>query len=237
MPSDAGSPLPSAGALDAGVAVSEAAASGLDDSGAAEQLVRIASETPRIARRIWFTVEGTSATIYPGTDEHGETWHAATIARMSDVDCTLCRAADGDAELDRVQVWEDGLWRLSMSVRGYTTGFGYLEPKRHIPHVTDLDGEEAATFGPVLGRVTAALREAAGAELVYVYIFGGGIPHLHVHLAPHRDGDALNSAIIRGEVENEELPSGAGRIRSLEFPEVAPLEIQSVIDRARELLA
>jgi diadenosine tetraphosphate (Ap4A) HIT family hydrolase len=152
-------------------------------------------------------------------------------------DCALCRGADGDAELDRAQVWEDDLWRLAMSRRGYTTGFGYLEPKRHIPHITDLDGEEAATFGSVLARVSSALREAAGAELVYVYVFGGGIPHLHVHLGPHRPGDALNNAIIRGEVDSEQLPSGAGRLVSREFPEIGREEIDRVIERARELLS
>jgi diadenosine tetraphosphate (Ap4A) HIT family hydrolase len=156
---------------------------------------------------------------------------------MGNADCALCRGPDGDAELDRIQVWEDHLWRLSMSRRGYTTGFGYLEPKRHIPHITDLDGEEAATLGQVLSRVTAALKEAADAELVYVYIFGGGIPHLHVHLAPHRKGDALNDMIIRGEVDSVPMPSGAGRLVSREFPELPPDEIEAVIDRARGLLA
>jgi diadenosine tetraphosphate (Ap4A) HIT family hydrolase len=156
---------------------------------------------------------------------------------MGNADCALCRGPDGDAELARIQVWEDHLWRLSMSRRGYTTGFGYLEPKRHIPHITDLDGEEAATLGQVLSRVTAALKEAADAELVYVYIFGGGIPHLHVHLAPHRKGDALNDMIIRGEVDSVPMPSGAGRLVSREFPELPPDEIEAVIDRARGLLA
>ncbi len=46
------------------------------------------------------------------------------------------------------RVWEDDLWRLSLSGRGYVRGFGYLEPKRHVPHISDLDGDEAATFGP-----------------------------------------------------------------------------------------
>ncbi|HSH21165.1 MAG TPA: hypothetical protein VK992_00930 [Candidatus Caenarcaniphilales bacterium] len=123
-----------------------------------------------------------------------------------------------------------------MSRYGYTRGFGYLEPKRHIPHITDLDGEEATTFGAVLARVTSALKRAAEAELAWVYIFGGGIAHLHVHLAPHRAGDALNSQIIRGAVETEKLPSGAGRTRSLEFEELPAEEIRSVIERARALL-
>jgi diadenosine tetraphosphate (Ap4A) HIT family hydrolase len=151
-------------------------------------------------------------------------------------DCAICRGAAGDPELDRIQVWEDGLWRLSMATSGYTTGFAYLEPKRHIPHITDLDGDEAATTGAVLARVTTALREASGAELVWVYVFGGGIAHLHVHLAPHREGDALNSQIIRGAVVEEKLPSGAGRITSRDFTDLPREEIRSVIERTREKL-
>jgi diadenosine tetraphosphate (Ap4A) HIT family hydrolase len=155
---------------------------------------------------------------------------------MQPADCLLCDADAAADQLNRVVVWEDGLWRLSMPRRGYTTGFGYLEPKRHVPYITDLDGDEAATFGPVIARVASALRQAAGAELVYVYVFGGGIPHLHVHLGPHRDGDALNDHIIRGEMTYEPMPSGAQRIVSREFPAVPAEEIDAVIDRARSLL-
>lgn len=155
---------------------------------------------------------------------------------MTSQNCAICRGTAGDAELDRVQVWEDRLWRLSMSTSGYTTGFAYLEPKRHIPHISDLDGEEATGFGQVMARVTSALRAAAEAELVWVYIFGGGIAHLHVHLAPHREGDALSSQMIRGEVVMEPLPSGAGRIVSRDFAELPAEEIRRVIDRTTELL-
>ncbi len=42
-------------------------------------------------------------------------------------------------------------------------------------------------------------------SLVYVYVFGGGAPHLHIHLAPHRPGDALNDRMIKGEVVVEKL--------------------------------
>ena len=149
---------------------------------------------------------------------------------MTDVnsECMLCRGVAGDAELQRIQVWEDALWRLTLSLEAEVLGFAYLEPKRHIPHITDLADEEARTFGEVLARVTRVLREETGAELVYVYIFGGGVPHLHVHLAPHRPNDALNAQMIRGEVINEELPSGAGRFISKDFPPL-PEEEQRVV--------
>jgi diadenosine tetraphosphate (Ap4A) HIT family hydrolase len=81
---------------------------------------------------------------------------------MSTPDCHLCREVDGDPDMQRVQVWEDGLWRLTTSIGpgDCTPGFSYLEPKRHIAHITDLDGEEAATFGSVVARCTSALKEA-----------------------------------------------------------------------------
>ena len=123
-----------------------------------------------------------------------------------------------------------------MSTEGYTAGFSYLEPLRHIPHVEDLDGEEALTFGPTLARVCTALKAATDAERVWIYVFGGGIPHLHVHLAPHREGDALNSAIIRGEVIDVPLPSGAHNLVSTEFAEVPSDEIRATLQRTRELL-
>ena len=152
-------------------------------------------------------------------------------------DCVICLGPDGDDQLMRTQVWEDDLWRLTTSVGGEVLGFSYLEPKRHIPYVTDLDGEEARTFGTVLARASAALERATAAELVYVYVFGGGIAHLHVHLAPHREGDALNTQMIRGEIEERKLPSGAVEFTSKEFPPLPPEEHGVVVERVRDLLS
>ena len=151
--------------------------------------------------------------------------------------CTICRGPEGDKELDRVQVWEDRLWRLTMARSGEVAGFSYLEPKRHVPHITDLGGEEAQTLGTVLARTTSAIREAAGAEVVYVYVFGGGIPHLHLHLAPHRSGDALNDSLIRGEVTQTKLPSGATVIVSRDFLPLPPSQHEQVRERTQQELA
>jgi len=103
----------------------------------------------------------------------------------------LCHPEVADTHFRRIRVWEDDLWRLSAVLQGPIPGFAHLEPKRHIPYVTDLDGPEAVTLGPVLAHVTAALRAAAHADLAYVYVFGDRVAHLHLNLAPHRDGDAL----------------------------------------------
>jgi diadenosine tetraphosphate (Ap4A) HIT family hydrolase len=156
---------------------------------------------------------------------------------MTDPDCAICRGPAGDEELDRVEVWRDDLWRLSMSRHGSTLAFAYLEPIRHIPFLADLDGPEAAAFGPAIARACAALREAAEAELVYAYVFGGGIRHIHVHLAPNRPEGVLNTDVIEGRVEKRKLPSGATDMISLDHPELPEDEIAAVIERVRQAMA
>ncbi len=146
------------------------------------------------------------------------------------IDCILCRGADADAELNVIEVWHDDLWRMTMSLEAEVPGFCFLEPIRHIPYITDLDGEEAKTFGEVIAKVTRVLKEETNAELVYVYVFGGGVPHLHVHLAPHRSGDALNQQLIKGEIIEEHLPNGVTRFISKEFPPL-PEETQRAVAR------
>lgn len=151
-------------------------------------------------------------------------------------DCLLCRTDDSDAEFNRIRVWQDDLWRLTVSLDSEVPGFAYLEPKRHVPYITDLKEAEAASFGPVLARCTQSQREATGAEVVYIYIFGDGIPHLHVHLAPHRKGDALNDQMIRGEIVEQKMPSGATQFYSKEFPALRRDELLAVAERVRQRL-
>ncbi len=136
-----------------------------------------------------------------------------------------------------MRVWEDGLWRLSTLTHGQVPGFSFLEPKRHVRYVEELDGEEAATLGAVLARAGDALKAAAGAERVYVYVFGGGIPHLHVHLAPHVEGDVLSATILRGEVETMPGPDGTTLLLSKDFPVPPRSTMREVAGRARELLS
>ena len=88
-----------------------------------------------------------------------------------------------------------------MSTYEAVKGFCYLEPKRHIPYITNLNGTEAAELGPTIAKAARAVKGATGAKLVYVYIYGDHIPHLHIHLAPHVDGDLYANDVIRSDVK------------------------------------
>jgi len=122
-------------------------------------------------------------------------------------ECILCRPELADAQFKRTRIWEDEHWRLSAVLQGPIAGFAHLEPRRHIPFITDLDGTEAATLGFVLSRAARTLRQAAHAEKTYVYVFGDRTPHLHFNLAPHSQGDALRggSGLVEPDVEEVAL--------------------------------
>lgn len=156
---------------------------------------------------------------------------------MEDDSCLLCSPAAADEELNRIEVWSDSWWRLTMALKAEVAGFSYLEPRRHVPHLEDLDGEEAARLGPLLARVSKALKTAAESELVYLYVFGGSIAHLHLHLAPHRSADALSDQIIRGDFVERRLPGGATEFFSTEFPLISEDEIRDVARAVRQRLA
>ena len=137
----------------------------------------------------------------------------------------------------RVEAWRDDLWRLTLSLDAEVLGFAYLEPIRHIATIADLDGPEALSFGATIAKVSRTLKAATGAEMVYVYVFGDGVAHLHVHLAPHRAGDALNSQMIRGEIVSQKLPNGFERFFSRDFPALPEAEQLRVVDIVRRQLA
>jgi len=150
--------------------------------------------------------------------------------------CVICRGVDGDSEMAREQVWEDDLWRLTTAVVGEIAGFSYLEPKRHVRYVHELDGPEAGTLGHVLALTSAAIKDAADAELVYVYIFGDSVAHLHLHLAPHREGGPLNGSMVKGDLTEEILPSGAVMVTSAQFPPLPEADLRAAVDRLRSVL-
>ncbi len=105
--------------------------------------------------------------------------------------CLLCDVDQADAFFQRRRVWVSQWWRLSVVLRGALPGFSHLEPNRHIPFVHDLDGPEAATVGSALAYSARVLKQATGADKVYVYVFGDRVPHLHFNLAPHHEGGPL----------------------------------------------
>ncbi|WP_329563536.1 hypothetical protein OG711_38185 [Streptomyces uncialis] len=145
---------------------------------------------------------------------------------MNEDPCMLCHVEEADAFFQRRRVWQDEHWRLSIVLQGAVAGFAHLEPLRHIPFITDLDGPEAASLGPALSRATAGIQTATTADKVYVYVFGDRVPHLHFNLAPHHPGGPLigGPGMLRPDAEltapAEHHAMAAAIEKALSTPEV-----------------
>lgn len=156
---------------------------------------------------------------------------------MSDSDCALCAGEAMDGALMRTEVWSDDLWRLTTASVTEVAGFSYLEPRRHIADITELDWPEAESFGKAIAAASTAIKEATGAELVYVYIFGDTVPHLHVHLAPHRPfGSPLVTEMIKGARHRILLPDGTEVWASDRYLLVTPDITRAAIEGIRNRL-
>ena len=135
-------------------------------------------------------------------------------------DCFVCaKHALGDAAPGGV-LFEDGLvyaghaYRPAEQVSAYR-GYLVAEPKRHASGLGDLTDREAAALGLLVNGLARALKEVAGAEHVYSFVFGDGLAHQHVVLAPRYAGTPREYWGVRLR-EWPEAPSvGEDEMRSL----------------------
>lgn len=63
-------------------------------------------------------------------------------------------------------------------------GYVMIDIKRHVPGLAELTDEEAKRFGLISSRVSKALKESEGAEHIYTFVSGNGVPHMHMHIIP-----------------------------------------------------
>ena len=100
-------------------------------------------------------------------------------------------------------------------------GWLVLEPKRHAGGLGDLTDDEACAVGRLTNQAARALKEVASAEHVYAFVFGDGVPHLHVHLAPRYEntplefwGARLNNWPDAPRVEGQEMRALVSTLRA-----------------------
>jgi diadenosine tetraphosphate (Ap4A) HIT family hydrolase len=105
--------------------------------------------------------------------------------------CWFCRESRGEDEPPGGWIYQDAHWVAGHAPVGHgPPGLVILESRRHFLDASEMTPEEAATFGPVLGRVTGAIRDVVGADRVYTWASMKAYPHLHVWLVPWRPGGA-----------------------------------------------
>lgn len=101
--------------------------------------------------------------------------------------CYACEmTAQGEAASVRERVYVDAHWRVAHAFDTSLPGWLVVVSKRHVESLDALTHEEAAALGPLLRRLTSALKDVTGAVKTYIALFaeGAGFRHLHVHVVP-----------------------------------------------------
>jgi histidine triad (HIT) family protein len=86
-------------------------------------------------------------------------------------------------------------------------GHTLVVPDRHVPTFEDLPDDLLGGLFDAARRVTAAVREATGAQGTFVAMnntVSQSVPHLHVHVVPRTKGDGLRGFFWpRNDYEND----------------------------------
>ena len=104
-------------------------------------------------------------------------------------DCAICEKHEGKGLLVGEVLYEDENVLVSHApaevVNGYL-GYLFVETKRHVRGLAELEDEEACALGLTVSRLARAL-EQEGAEHVYAFVFDH-TPHHHVHVVARYPG-------------------------------------------------
>lgn len=111
-----------------------------------------------------------------------------------DADCVFCKIVQG--LLPCGKVYEDDCILAFMDIAPLVDGHILIIPKHHVDWTSQADAETLAAIGRVLPRLAAAVVAATGAEGFNILnnngtVAGQQVSHLHFHIIPRYDGDAL----------------------------------------------
>lgn len=137
---------------------------------------------------------------------------------MSVDDCAFCRVVAGTLESSRV--YEDDEVLAFMDIQPVTDGHLLVIPKRHAPHLADLDERLGMSLFRVGQRLAGALR-ASGlpCEGVNLFLADGEaafqeVFHVHLHVFPRTAGDGFRIEADWRERPRAELDETAERVRA-----------------------
>lgn len=114
---------------------------------------------------------------------------------VTEAGCPFCEIVQNKDPETR-EVYRDESAVAFFPTEPATLGHTLLVPCTHVPDVWSLPEEIAAHLGVVTVRLAAAIKDAVSPEGLNVIQSNGAaatqtVPHLHIHLVPRWEGDAV----------------------------------------------
>lgn len=102
-------------------------------------------------------------------------------------DCLVCRKHRGLLRVPGGVIFENEIVYVSHAQlfgeeQDHYLGHLFVEPKRHVPKLSDLSEEEAQMIGLFVSQAARALEHVQDVEHVYAFAIGDHVPHVHIHV-------------------------------------------------------
>jgi len=104
-----------------------------------------------------------------------------------DSNCVVCRKHRGEISTPHGPIFENELIFISHALpfgeeKDHYLGHVLIETRRHIPELSELTEPEASAIGLYTKCTAEVLMQVMGMVHVYSFVFGDGVPHVHVHV-------------------------------------------------------
>lgn len=114
---------------------------------------------------------------------------------MSHEECPFCEIVQRE-DPDAREVYRDDLVVAFFPVEPATLGHTLLIPRLHVPTIWELPEDLAEHLAQISVRLASVIREAVDPQGLNIIQSNGAaatqtVPHLHIHLVPRWEGDAL----------------------------------------------
>ncbi|HRZ30374.1 MAG TPA: HIT family protein [Candidatus Paceibacterota bacterium] len=132
-------------------------------------------------------------------------------------DCIFCKIIAGEVPADKF--YEDNNFVAMLDIGPVSTGHTLLIPKDHFVNIFDTPDEVLAKIGPVIKKISQAIKTGVKADGLNVHINNGkdagqAVFHTHVHLIPRFKGDDLVHWQAKGHPTREEFEETKNKITS-----------------------
>lgn len=109
--------------------------------------------------------------------------------------CPFCDIVEGVDQYVR-EIYRDDQAVAFFPTEPAVLGHTLIIPRRHVPFVWDLNGEEAGYLGQLCARLSRVLIETIGSEGLNIIQSNGEVAtqtveHVHFHLVPRGEDDAI----------------------------------------------
>jgi histidine triad (HIT) family protein len=175
----------------------------------------LAAHSEKVANQREVLDETAMNTLPTWQQEREQTNRRVDALRQAGV-CPTCDDLQTDGQLygNEHILYEDGLFKVALERYARARGHTIVVYKPHRADLSELSDAEAGHVFAVCVRVVQDLKQALGAEKVYLNTMcDGGINHLHLQLFPRYSGERIGST--RFVAERRPIVDGGDTVRRI----------------------